>query len=84
MINATETQLAGWFLARIMEKGADCARVVFYKSSCRIVETLNGEIDKISRTSDTTLVVNLVNDGRFGSFSTNRLDRYDLETIAER
>lgn len=84
MINATETQLAGWFLARIMEKGADCARVVFYKSSCRIVETLNGEIDKISRTSDTTLVVNLVNDGRFGSFSTNRLDRNDLEAFADR
>ena len=43
-----------------------------------MVDTLDGEVDKITHSLDLSLSINLFVDGRYGSFSTNRLEEQDL------
>lgn len=58
--------------------GAQKARVTLSRSVEDLVSVLNGEVDKITRCSDSSLNIALFADGRFGSFSTNKLDEASL------
>lgn len=61
-----------------LEAGAQKARVTFCRSVENLVATLDGEVDKVTRCEDNSLSFALFADGRFGSFSTNRLDSESL------
>lgn len=61
-------------LALALEAGADKARVTLNKSTEDLVATLNGEVDKVTHCEDCSLSFALFADGRYGSFSTNKLD----------
>ena len=65
-------------LSLALEAGAGKARVTFSKSVEDLVATLNGEIDKVTHCEDSSLSFALFADGRFGSFSTNKLDTDSL------
>ena len=65
-------------LALALEAGARKARVTLARSTENLVSTLNGEVDKVTRCEDSSLSFALFVDGRFGSFSTNSLDRESL------
>lgn len=63
-----------------LKAGAQKARITLTVSEEDLVATLNGEIDKVTRCADTSLSLGLFVDGRYGSFSTNKLGR---EAIAD-
>ena len=60
------------------ESGAEQVRITLNKSVTNLAGMLNGELDKVSRSLDRSLALNLFVDGRYGSFSTNRLDEAAL------
>ena len=61
------------------EKGAQQCRITLSKSLMDLYGTLNGELDKVSHCLDRAMSIALFVDGRFGSFSTNRLDAEALD-----
>ena len=59
--------------------GAQKARVTLNKSLMELFGMLNGELDKVTHALDRSLQVALFVDGRFGSFSSNRLEEEGLK-----
>ena len=74
MISKEERQLALEALGIAKKYGAQKARITLSKSQEDLVATLNGEIDRITRCLDRSMNIALFVDGRFGSFSTNKLE----------
>ena len=77
MIDSREIELARKCLESALQKGAQKVRVTLNKSIMDLAGTLNGELDKTSHCLDRSLSINLIVDGRFGSFSTNRIEDTD-------
>ena len=74
-----ELSLAARCLDFARENGAQKARVTLNKSCMDLIGTLNGEIDKVSHCMDRSISISLFVDGRYGSFSVNRLEESALE-----
>lgn len=81
MITGQEKEMVGRALQYALDCGASKARATLNKSSENLVATLDGEIDKVTRCEDRSLSLSLFVDGRYGSFSTNKLDREALESF---
>ena len=81
MITEQEKEMVGRALQYALDCGAAKARATLNKSSENLVATLDGEIDKVTRCEDRSLSLSLFVDGRYGSFSTNKLDRDALESF---
>ena len=81
MITGQEKEMVGRALEYALDCGASKARATLNKSSENLVATLDGEIDKVTRCEDRSLSLSLFVDGRYGSFSTNKLDREALESF---
>ena len=77
MIDSKEIALTRKCLESALEKGAQKVRVTLNKSIMDLVGTLNGELDKTSHCLDRSLSISLLVDGRYGSFSTNRIEDTD-------
>ena len=73
--------MVGTALQCALDHGAAKARATLNKSSENLVATLDGGIDKVTRCEDRSLSLALFVDGRYGSFSTNKLDREALEAF---
>ena len=73
--------LAQHILAYSQEQGAQKVRITLTRSLLNLIGVLNGEVDKVSRALDRSLQLQLFVDGRYGSFSTNRLDPESLEAF---
>ena len=84
MLDARETALAGKCLEMALRMGADKVRITLNKSLMELFGTLNGELDKVSHCLDRSMGVSLFANGRFGSFSTNRLSEDELESFLAR
>lgn len=74
----------GRFMARdalgIAEKaGADAARITLNKGTINSVCISNGKIDKLQMCNDCSLYIQLYANGRYGAFSTNILERNQLD-----
>lgn len=65
-------------ISHALANGAQKVRITLSKSVMDLVGTLDGEIDKVSHCMDRSLAISLFVDGRFGSFSTNRLDDKEI------
>ncbi len=76
MLSEKELGTARQALALCLEAGAQKARVTYSRSEEDLVATLNGEVDRVTHCSDRALALALFVDGRYGGFSTNKLD-YD-------
>ena len=61
--------------------GAQHARATLSKSEEDLVATLDGEVDRVTHCADRSLSLALFVDGRFGSYSTNKLEHDSLETF---
>lgn len=62
-----------------LKNGCQASRVSLYNGSSSVIEVRNMKIDRLQQASENGLTIHLFVDGRFGSFSTNRLDRAELE-----
>ena len=84
MIGLEDKELLKYCLDTALEYGADKARVTLSRSIEDLVATLNAEVDRITHCGDNSLSLALFADGRYGTFSTNKLDRESIrEFIAE-
>lgn len=79
MITPDEISLARHCISHAIACGASAARVSLSKSVSDAYTILNGELDKVSHSADRSIYLYIFADGRYGTFSTNRLEREDLE-----
>ena len=81
LLTQEEITLAKHCLAFAREQGADAVRITLTKSLLNLVGLLNGEVDKTAHALDRSLQLQLFVEGRFGSFSSNRLEKEGLEAF---
>ena len=74
-----EIALAKHCLAYAQEHGAQGVRITLSKTLMNLIGLLNGEVDKTAHALDRSLQLQLFVDGRFGTFSSNRLEQEGLE-----
>ena len=79
MITREERNIAHHCIEYAMGNGADAIRVSLNKNVMDSCSMLNGELDKVSHSADRSIYMYLFVDGRYGTFSTNRLDAKELE-----
>lgn len=78
MVSELEKTLTRSCMAMALEAGADKVRVTLSKSSMDLVATLDGKVDKVTACQDRSLEICIFADGRYGAFSTNRLEEAAL------
>ena len=81
MLTDKEIALARAAMEHALENGAQKARVTLSKSVMELFGMLNGELDKVTHAMDRSLQISLFVDGRFGSFSSNRLEEEGLKAF---
>ena len=79
MLTKEEIGFAEKCLSKALGLGASKARITLSKSLMELFGTLDGRLDKVSHCLDRSMSVALFVDGRFGSFSTNRLVDSELD-----
>ncbi len=79
ILTPQEIALARHCLQYAQEQGALKVRITLTKSLLNLVGLLNGEVDKTAHALDRSMQFQLFVDGRFGSFSSNRLEKEGLE-----
>lgn len=81
MLTAQEISTADACVEKALRLGADKIRVTLNKSLMELFGTLNGDLDKVSHCLDRSISICLFVDGKFGSFSTNRLVEEELDSF---
>ena len=79
MISYEHKRLAQWAMEYALKNGCQASRVSLYTGFSSSIEVRDMKIDKLQQASENGLVINLFVDGRYGSFSTNRLNKVELE-----
>lgn len=74
MITDQELDFVRQALRMAQDAGAQHARATLSKSEEDLIATLDGEVDRVTHCADRSLSLALFVDGRFGSYSTNKLD----------
>ena len=70
-----EIGLARHCLAFAQQEGAQKVRITLSKSLMNLIGVLNGEVDKTAHALDRSLQLQLFVDGKFGTFSSNRMEQ---------
>ena len=83
-ITTAELRIARSTLEQALGAGAQKARVTLDKSRMDMVNTLNGEVDKVTHCLDLCLTLNVFVDGKYGSFSTNRVVEGGMEPFVRK
>lgn len=73
-LNEIEIAAARAFLDMALEAGAQKCRVTLSKSVMDLIGVLDGQVDKITHSMDRSVTLALYADGKFGTFSTNKLE----------
>lgn len=77
-------ELARQCVGFALEAGASQVRVSLSKSVTDTVSMLNGVLDKVSHSADQSIFLHIFVNGRYGTFSTNRLDREELSSFVRK
>lgn len=64
-----------------LKKGCQAAKLVLYSNSNASFELRDAKMDKLQQASESGLSISLYVDGKYGSYSTNRLDKKELESF---
>ena len=81
LLTNEEIALARYCLGYAQAQGAQKVRITLSKSLMNLVGLLNGEVDKTAHALDRSLQLQLFADGRYGAFSSNRLEQDGLEAF---
>ena len=81
MLNNKEIELARQSLQFALDHGADKVRITLTKSVLNLTGLLNGEVDKTAHALDRSMQLNIFANGRYGTFSSNRLEKDGLESF---
>ena len=79
MITQNEINIARHCISYAMANGADAVRVSISDSTMDSCTMLNGVLDKVTHAADRSIYLYIFADKRYGTFSTNRLEKKDLE-----
>lgn len=79
MININEINIAKFCIESALRQGASAARASLSKSIIDSCMMLNGELDKVTHSADRSIYIYIYADGRYGTFSTNRLEEAELD-----
>lgn len=79
MLSDEHKKLARWAMEYGLKQGCQAARVTLYAGSDTEFEVRNHQLDRLQQSSENQLAFHAFVDGRFGSFSTNRLEKHELE-----
>lgn len=80
--NRNETECAGFVLKYLEKQGAQ-ARITLNKGCINTICLLNGKTDRLQMSNDRALTIQIYHKNRYGNFSTNRLEKGELEKFAE-
>lgn len=64
-----------------LKNGCQAAKLVLYSNSNASFELRDAKMDKLQQASESGLSISLYVDGKFGNYSTNRLDKKELEAF---
>lgn len=81
MITDNNKKLAQWAMDYALKNGCQAAKLVLYSNSNASFELRDAKMDKLQQASESGLSISLYVDGKYGSYSTNRLDKKDLESF---
>ena len=81
VITEEETRIADRSVALAVEAGASAVQVTLDKARTEIYALLDGELDNIRQTGDRALTFKVYADGRYGVFSTNRLEESSIRDL---
>ncbi len=79
MITENEINIARYCIETAKALGASASRVSLSKSVMDGCTILNGGLDKVTHSADRSVFIYLFVDGRYGTFSTNRLEKKEIE-----
>ncbi|MFR9165149.1 MAG: TldD/PmbA family protein [Dysgonomonas sp.] len=79
MVPEEYKKIAHWAIGFAKQKGCSSVRVSVVVSASNSFEYRNTQLDKLQRNFENKFFIELFVDGRYGSFSTNRFDRNELE-----
>ena len=71
-------------LETALELGASDCRISLAESTQTSISYLNGEIEKLQQSSSSAMGIAIFTEGRYGSFSTNRMDMDELRPFLRR
>ncbi len=77
--NQKEKELARRALSISLENGAEQARVTLNMGIQNAFAVLDGKLDRLHMANDRSLYIQLYSNGRYGVFSTNRMEERELE-----
>lgn len=81
MISDKNKQLAQWAMEFAGKNGCQAAQVNLYSESNTSFELRDAKMDRLQQASENGLRISLYVDGRYGSYSTNRLEKKELEAF---
>lgn len=81
MITDNNKKLAQWAMDYALKNGCQAAKLVLYSNSNASFELRDAKMDKLQQASESGLSISLYVDGKFGNYSTNRLDKKELEAF---
>jgi PmbA protein len=79
MITQEYKDLAQWALKYALDNGCSNARVQIYTGTDNTFEYRDTQLDRLEQSSQNGMSIQLYVDGRYSSYSTNRLDKKELE-----
>ncbi len=78
MISNEYKKLAKWAMNYGLKQGCQAVRISVFNGSDTELEVRDEQLDKLQQSSENQLVFNAFVDGRYGSFTTNRLEKNEL------
>jgi PmbA protein len=79
MMTREHKELAHWALNFALEKGCSDACVKIYAETENAFEYRNTQLDKLEQSAGNGLVIKVYVDGKYASFSTNRMEKRELQ-----
>ena len=81
MITKENKKLAQWAQEFALKNGCEATRLALFNGSSSSFDVRDMKIDRLHQASENNLVIQLFTNGRFGSYSTNRLDKTEIEKL---
>lgn len=81
MMTTTDKQRAQWAMEYALKCGAQQARLLLYSEHNASFELRDGTVDCLQQATEHGLGITLFVDGRYGYYTTNRLERDELATF---
>ncbi len=79
MILQQHKELALWALKYALDKGCSDVRISIYSGTNNSFEYRDTQLDKLEQSSENSMNIQLFVDGRFASYTTNRMNKSELE-----